>query len=92
MMQDKNANKPEPVRLDDRGRISLPKHIRQQMGLETGDTLFTRVSSTGSLEMRKAINPFELLAKDAIREYEAGKTKSIEDLAAELGIDLDSDD
>lgn len=91
MIKDQNANKPEPVRIDDRGRISLPKGIRDEMGLEAGDTLFMLLSK-GRLEVRKAINPFDLLVEDAIRDYEAGRTKNIEDLAAEMGVDLDSDD
>lgn len=88
----KPARKPEPVRIDDRGRISLPKEIRDQMGIESGDTLFMRISENGLLEVLKAINPFDLLVDEAIREYKEGKTTSIEDLAAELGVDLDSDD
>lgn len=62
------------------------------MGLEPGDTVFVRVSRSGLLEMRKAINPFDRLAEEAVRQYKAGETKSIEDLAAELGVELDSDD
>lgn len=85
-------NKPESVRIDGRGRISLPKKIREQMGVETGDTLFMRLSDKGRLEILKAMNPFDLLVDEAIREYKEGKTTSIEDLAAELGVDLDSDD
>lgn len=46
----------------------------------------------GLLEMRKAINPFDELVDEAIREYGDGETKSIEELAAELGVELESDD
>lgn len=92
MTKNPSFNKPEPVRIDDRGRISLPKEIRDQMGIESGDTLFMRISEKGLLEVLKAINPFDLLVDEAIREYNEGKTTSIEDLAAELGVDLDSDD
>lgn len=62
------------------------------MGLEPGDTVFVRVSRSGLLEMRKAINPFDRLAEEAVRQYRARETKNIEDLAAELGVELDSDD
>lgn len=62
------------------------------MGLEPGDTVFVRVSRSGLLEMRKAINPFDRLAEEAVRQYRARDTKNIEDLAAELGVELDSDD
>lgn len=62
------------------------------MGLEPGDTVFVRVSRSGLLEMRKAINPFDRLPEEAVRQYRARETKNIEDLAAELGVELDSDD
>lgn len=54
--------------------------------------MFVRVSRSGLLEMRKAINPFDRLAEEAVRQYRARDTKNIEDLAAELGVELDSDD
>lgn len=91
-VQDGFVDKPEPAKIDARGRISLPRSIREKLGLETGDTLFMRVSPEGLLEMRKAINPFDELVDEAIREYGDGETKSIEELAAELGVELESDD
>ena len=84
-------DKPEPVRVDDRGRIILPKHFREQMGVNAGDTLFVRYSpKLRGLEMLKAINPFDMLAEKALQDYRAGKTISIDDLADKLGIDLNS--
>ncbi|NMB13437.1 MAG: AbrB/MazE/SpoVT family DNA-binding domain-containing protein [Firmicutes bacterium] len=44
-------NKPESVGVDDRGRISLPKAIRKQMGIEAGDILFMQWVE-GRLEVR----------------------------------------
>jgi AbrB family looped-hinge helix DNA binding protein len=83
----KRAIKPEPVRIDGRGRISLPKRIREAMHLESGDTLFLRQDGD-RLEVRKAENPFDVLAHYAVKEYEAGRTKSIQDVARDLGVDL----
>lgn len=83
----KGAIKPEPVRIDDRGRISLPKRIREAMHLESGDTLFL-YQDGDRLEVRKAENPFDVLARHAVKEYEAGRTRSIQDVARDLGVDL----
>ena len=91
MMKNKDfnkPNKPESVRIDDRGRISLPKAIRKQMGVEAGDTLFMQWVE-GRLEVRKAINPFDVLALHAIEEHKAGRTRSLRGFAADLDVDLD---
>ncbi len=91
MVEKKRSRQPEAARIDDRGRISLPKGIRKQMDIEAGDIVFM-VWKGGQLEIRKAMNPFDVLAEKAIQEYEEGKTKKIDDLAAELGIDLDENE
>lgn len=83
------STKAEAVRIDDRGRISLPKRIREAMQLEPDDTLFLHRDGD-RLEVRKAENPFEVLARHAAKEYEAGLTRSIHDVAADLGIDSDA--
>ena len=82
----KRAIKPEAVRIDGRGRISLPKRIREAMHLESGDTLFLHRDGD-RLEVRKAENPFDVLASHAAKEYEAGRTISIQDVARDLDVD-----
>lgn len=91
MIKNRNQDKPEPIKIDDRGRISLPKSIRDKMGVETGDTVFA-LWRHGDLVLRKAINPFDVLVEDAIREYKSGQTRNIDDLAAEFGVDLDHEE
>lgn len=59
MVDNEARNKPEPIRMDDRGRILLPKSVRDALGLESGDTLFILMTGPGRLEVRKAINPFD---------------------------------
>ena len=71
--------KSEAVKVDDRGRISLPKEIRDKIGVESGDTLFMRWKN-GVLEIRKAIDPFDVLTTHVQEE--------IEDVVSDLGLDL----
>jgi AbrB family looped-hinge helix DNA binding protein len=78
----------EPVRIDNRGRISLPAAIRKAWGLESGDTVFVK-NYGDHLVIRRAINPFDILVEHALQEYREGKTKDLETVARELGIDLD---
>lgn len=82
-------DKPQPVKIDDRGRISVPKVLRDKMKVESGDTLFISGDASG-LKLRKAENPFDVVAKHAIKQYKEGRTRSIKDFAAEMGIDLDA--
>ncbi len=49
------------VTLDSRGRITLPKEVRNQLSLSPGDTLILRTSG-GKIVLEKASNPFERLA------------------------------
>lgn len=79
------------MKLDAQGRVALPSAIRSQLGLETGDTLFARVDAhTGTIEIAKAINPFDALYDHAVAEYRAGRTVTLREFAAAEGIDLDS--
>jgi hypothetical protein len=42
----------------------------------------------GVLHFAKAENPFDGLARHAVEEYRAGRTRSLGDIAREEGIDL----
>jgi bifunctional DNA-binding transcriptional regulator/antitoxin component of YhaV-PrlF toxin-antitoxin module len=76
------------VRLDDKGRISIPVGTRKSWNLQTGDVLYVKDHGDW-LEVRKGINPFDVLVEHALQEYREGKTKDLETVARELGIDLD---
>jgi AbrB family looped-hinge helix DNA binding protein len=81
--------KPQPVQLDRKCRLSIPKSLRDELNLEAGDTIFVR--KVGSvLELTKAVNPFDALATHAVAEYNVGRTRNLRDLAAELGEDVDN--
>lgn len=77
----------ETVRVDAKGRVSLPRSLRQRLGLEAGALLFVQESG-GELRLRRAANPFDVLAEQAEADVAAGRTKPLRVYAAERGIDL----
>ena len=77
--------------VDDKGRLLIPDAIRKQYGIEAGDIFFIQVEETGVIRYARAENPFDLLAEHAVREYRAGRTRGLREIAAEEGVDLDSE-
>lgn len=78
------------VKVDAKGRLVIPRQFRSSLNIHPGDVLF--VEQEGDvLRYAKADNPFDLLAEHALREFEAGKTKSLRDFAAENNIALDDE-
>lgn len=75
------------TRMDDKGRISIPGAIRDELGLESGDVFFLDIEDR-ILRVAKANNPFDALIEDSIEELESGKTRSLRDIAAEEGVEL----
>jgi AbrB family looped-hinge helix DNA binding protein len=81
---------PLSVKVDAKGRLLIPQSLRSSLNIHAGDVLF--VEQEGNvLRYAKADNPFDLLADHAIREYEAGRTKSLREFAAENDIALDGE-
>ena len=78
------------VRVDAKGRVTLPKAIRDELNVEDGTPFFVKfIRGKGVVILAPAINPFDILAEEAIEEYKAGKTTNIEEYAKSHGIDLD---
>jgi AbrB family looped-hinge helix DNA binding protein len=77
--------------VDEKGRVLIPEAFRKQLGIEAGDILFVQVEDSGVLRYARAENPFDLLAEHAVSERRAGRTRRLRDIAAEEGIDLDSE-
>lgn len=75
------------VTVDDKGRVMIPKKVRDQLDVQPGDALFLRREGN-ALQLIKAENPFDGLANHAEREYHAGRTRSLRDIAAE-GVTVD---
>ncbi len=66
----------EIVRVDDKGRILLPKKDREAHGIEPGSQL--GIEWEGNV-MRIVLvpNPFDALAEEATAEYRAGRTRTL---------------
>jgi antitoxin PrlF len=80
------------LKIDSKGRLSIPKELRERAGLEPGDTIFLEFDEdTGTFQLKKAVNPFDILGMEALREYEAGETIPLRKIAEEAGIDLDDE-
>jgi len=78
------------VKADAKGRVTLPKAIRDELNVEDGTPFFVKfIRGKGVVILAPAINPFDILAEQAMEEYEAGKTTNIEEYAKNHGINLD---
>ena len=77
-----------PVKVDARGRITIPKKAREAADIEKGDILFMD-SKPGKIEFTRAIeDPLVVLRDYAEQEYAAGRTKNLRDYIAEEDIEL----
>ena len=79
--------------MDQQGRITIPEEIRKASVFETGDERIVEFDyDTGTIVLRPVINPFEILALDAIRQYEAGETISFEEIMAEMWVEAEDNE
>jgi len=72
------------VRIDDKGRLTLPKSIRKDININPGDIFYLNYDAAKKqmqLQLNKAINPFDVLVEEALKEYKKGNVKRIEKLA-----------
>ena len=71
-----------PLTVDNKGRLTIPKNIREALHIENGDVLLLKFDSeNGVLQIARAIqNPIEALSKYADKELDAGRTKNIREL------------
>jgi AbrB family looped-hinge helix DNA binding protein len=81
------------VKSDARGRITIPRYVREKLGVESGNSFFLEVDDAlGVLQFTKVENPFDILAEQTVAEYRAGRTKSLRDFAIENAIALDDEE
>jgi len=71
-----------PLTIDNKGRLTIPKNIRDALHIENGDVLLLKYDSKGGiLQITRAVqNPIEILSNYAEKEFEAGHTKNIREL------------
>jgi len=82
-------NKKVTVRVDSKGRITLPKEAREYAEIDEGDILFLDIAP-GKMELTRAVrDPIVTLRDYAQKEYEEGRTRDLRDYAKEKGIPLD---
>ncbi|MBC7106507.1 MAG: AbrB/MazE/SpoVT family DNA-binding domain-containing protein [Firmicutes bacterium] len=85
-MRDKNQ---VAVRVDRKGRITLPKGIRKALEVEAGDTLFLKYEpEERQVRLARTVSSFDVLAEHALKQYRDGRTKTIEEFARECNIRL----
>lgn len=82
------VRKPLTATVDRKGRVLLPVELRARLGIKEGDPLFINEEGD-TFRVAKAINPFDVLAQQALREREAGRTKNLRD---RWGAEIDEDD
>lgn len=78
------------VRVDGKGRLTIPGRVRKELAVKPDDTFFLEDEGL-VLHCAKADNPFDALAAHAVNEYRGGKTASLDDVARELNPNLDGE-
>ncbi len=74
------------AKVDSRGRLFLPRRLRDSMQLSAGDTLSLEYEpDSGIMRLTKATSPLAILAGEAKKEFGAGKTMNIREYARKRG-------
>lgn len=78
------------VRVSDSGQVNMPKAARDEMGIEAGDELLLETDPVnGTVTYAVAENPLIRRAREAMAEYRAGETISLDDIAKEFGFTIE---
>lgn len=59
--------------IDDKGRLTLPKAIRDALQIQPGQVFYVKRDGPAIILMPSE-NPFDALAHDAVRDLRAGRT------------------
>jgi AbrB family looped-hinge helix DNA binding protein len=66
--------------IDSKGRLSLPRKIRDELGLAAGDVLFVEREGE-TVRLAKAVNPLAAAVAEGIAEYHAGRKIALKQLS-----------
>lgn len=68
------------VTIDSKGRLSLPRKLREELDLDSGDVVFVEREGD-TLRVAKAINPLASAVAEGVAEYRAGRKIALRALA-----------
>lgn len=80
------------VTVDAKGRLQIPTKLRQQGDVKPGDTLIFGYDEERHIFY--AAKPETLIERrlaEGLADYYAGETRTLEEIAAEMGVSLDDD-
>jgi len=81
--------KKNTTKVDQKGRITLPKKIREETGIKAGEVLFINADQ-GYVELIRAVeDPMVKLKNYTEKEFNERRTKNIRQYAREKGINID---
>jgi len=79
------------AKVDKKGRITLPKKVREETGIYKGEVLFIE-TDLGQVKLTRAVeDPIAKLKDYTEKQYKSGKTKNLRDYAKDKGIELDNE-
>jgi AbrB family looped-hinge helix DNA binding protein len=70
----------ETMTIGDKGRVTIPKPIRDQLDLEKGDQLFVRFEDDSPVLTLTAVDPkkaFDAVSKKALEEHREGNSEVV---------------
>ena len=76
------------TKVDEKGRITLPKEIREKTGINKGTVLFID-PELGQVKLTRAVeDPIAKLKEYTEKEFISGNTKDLRKYAKEKGIEV----
>jgi AbrB family looped-hinge helix DNA binding protein len=73
------------VTIDSKGRLSIPKELREELELGAGDVVFVKREGD-TLRLAKAVNPLASAVAEGVAEYRAGRKIALKRLAKKHGV------
>ncbi|AFV75409.1 looped-hinge helix DNA binding domain, AbrB family [Thermus oshimai JL-2] len=72
---------PTPLILSQRGQITLPKEVREKLGLKAGDVLLLRVEGGKIILEPALLLSYEVYTEERLEEFQKAAEVSPEELA-----------